>query len=291
MAFRCNVVIHFFDNALKVAVKEESCEECGASQVEVGFKVNTAGSPDVCQGHSHHHSQSRINLCCTSLLCGCWAPCLLTPSYPFSPSLLSLMVSVAGEHHVYISLSLSVSMDVEHHVYFLCPFLWTLSTMFTFSLSLSLHFCGHRAPCLLTFSLCVPSLERTPCQTAKRSTLAAASVILCSNLSWRSTTPSIACPREAVGEVGGVAAEGGGADPEAEGGASPRTRWLSWQHTLFERWEQQDLQGFFPFWSASIIVFGYKLLTLTWPFLYFRPVSYSYSECMSLSFCIYLSSS
>ena len=54
MAFRCNVVIHFFDNALKVAVKEESCEECGASQVEVGFKVNTTESPDVCQGHSHH---------------------------------------------------------------------------------------------------------------------------------------------------------------------------------------------------------------------------------------------
>ena len=129
-------------------------------------------------------------------------------------------------------LSLSISMDVEHHVYFL---------------SFSLHFCGHRAPCLLTFSLCVPSLERTPCQTAKRSTLAAASVILCSNLSWRSIMPSIACPREGVGEVGGVAAEGGGADPEAEGGASPRTRWLSWQHTLFEQWEQQDLQFFFLF--------------------------------------------
>ena len=35
------MVIHFFDNALKVAVKEESCDECGASQVEVEFKVKT----------------------------------------------------------------------------------------------------------------------------------------------------------------------------------------------------------------------------------------------------------
>lgn len=37
--FRCNVVIHFFENALKVTVREEACDECGASQVEVGFKV------------------------------------------------------------------------------------------------------------------------------------------------------------------------------------------------------------------------------------------------------------
>ena len=70
MAFRCNVVIHFFDNALKVAVKEESCEECGASQVEVGFKVNNRVTRCLSGPFSPHHSQSRINLCCTSLLCG-----------------------------------------------------------------------------------------------------------------------------------------------------------------------------------------------------------------------------
>jgi len=40
VVFRCNVVIHFFDNAVKVAVKEETCDECGASEVEVEFKVS-----------------------------------------------------------------------------------------------------------------------------------------------------------------------------------------------------------------------------------------------------------
>ena len=39
-----------------------------------------------------------------------------------------------------------------------------------------------------------------------------------------------------VEEEEGVAEEEEGvADPEAEGGASPRTRWLSWQHTLYEK--------------------------------------------------------
>ena len=57
-------------------------------------------------------------------------PHLHTPSCPFSPSLISLMVSVDLEHHVYLLqlhnpppppppslISLMVSVDLEHHVY------------------------------------------------------------------------------------------------------------------------------------------------------------------------------
>ena len=71
----------------------------------------------------------------------------------------------------------------------------------------------------------------------RRSTPVAVFVTQCSNRSWRNTTPSTACPRGGVvEEEEGVAEEEEGvADPEAEGGASPRTRWLSWQHTLYEK--------------------------------------------------------
>nr|KAG5699160.1 hypothetical protein BaRGS_014459 [Batillaria attramentaria] len=40
---KCNVVIHFFDNALKVAVHQEMCDDCGASKIEVGFKTQGTG--------------------------------------------------------------------------------------------------------------------------------------------------------------------------------------------------------------------------------------------------------
>ena len=61
--------------------------------------------------------------------------------YPFSQSLISLVVSVDVKHHVYLLttsippapfspslISLMVSVDVKHHVYLL----WTLSAMFTY---------------------------------------------------------------------------------------------------------------------------------------------------------------
>lgn len=39
---RCNVVINFFENAHKVSVSEESCDDCGANLLEVDFiKVMT----------------------------------------------------------------------------------------------------------------------------------------------------------------------------------------------------------------------------------------------------------
>lgn len=34
---RCNVVINFFENAHKVSVSEESCDDCGANLLEVDF--------------------------------------------------------------------------------------------------------------------------------------------------------------------------------------------------------------------------------------------------------------
>lgn len=37
---RCSVVIHFFEGASKVGVKEDSCDDCGANNVEVAFKVH-----------------------------------------------------------------------------------------------------------------------------------------------------------------------------------------------------------------------------------------------------------
>ena len=98
------------------------------------------------------------------------------PPPPFSPSLISLMVSVDVKHHVYLHLhtpppppfspsliSLMVSMDVKHHVYLhlhtpspLPPtfspslislmVLWTLSTMFTyFGMTVTTHR-GQRMP-------------------------------------------------------------------------------------------------------------------------------------------------
>ena len=35
--FRCNVVINFFENAYKVSVTEDSCDECGSNLLQVDF--------------------------------------------------------------------------------------------------------------------------------------------------------------------------------------------------------------------------------------------------------------
>ena len=34
---RCNVVINFFENAHKVSVMEDSCEDCGSNLLQVDF--------------------------------------------------------------------------------------------------------------------------------------------------------------------------------------------------------------------------------------------------------------
>ena len=35
--YRCNVVINFFENAHKVSVTEDRCEECGSNLLQVDF--------------------------------------------------------------------------------------------------------------------------------------------------------------------------------------------------------------------------------------------------------------
>ena len=36
------MVIHFFEGATKVSVKEDSCEDCAANLVDVSFKVRNS---------------------------------------------------------------------------------------------------------------------------------------------------------------------------------------------------------------------------------------------------------
>jgi hypothetical protein len=86
----------------------------------------------------------------------------------------------------------------------------------------------------LVFFLCVFffSLENHRFLTAKKNTQAAVSATQSSSLSWKSSMPSTASP---LGEGAGVEGVGAGVVPEAEGGASLRTKWHSWQHTLFEK--------------------------------------------------------
>ena len=37
LLYRCNVVINFFENAHKVSVTEDRCEECGSNLLQVDF--------------------------------------------------------------------------------------------------------------------------------------------------------------------------------------------------------------------------------------------------------------
>ncbi|XP_059150612.1 DNA topoisomerase 3-beta-1-like isoform X1 [Physella acuta] len=49
---KCSVVVHFFDGASRVSVKEDSCEECGANVVEVAFKEGKSPFPAANTEHS-----------------------------------------------------------------------------------------------------------------------------------------------------------------------------------------------------------------------------------------------
>ncbi|KAK3783011.1 hypothetical protein RRG08_015351 [Elysia crispata] len=48
---KCSVVIHFFEGATKVSVKEDSCEDCAANLVDVSFKEGKSPLPE---GMSEH---------------------------------------------------------------------------------------------------------------------------------------------------------------------------------------------------------------------------------------------
>ena len=38
--YRCSVVINFFENASKINIRDDLCNDCGANIVEVGYKVD-----------------------------------------------------------------------------------------------------------------------------------------------------------------------------------------------------------------------------------------------------------
>ena len=95
---------------------------------------------------------------------------------------------------------------------------------------------GQDAPtCVLTCdNVSVTSRARRPYLTVKRNTLAAVSVTLCSDPSWRNTTPSTVYPAEA-GRAEGVVVEEAEAGPGVGVEASQKTRWHSWPRTLCDQ--------------------------------------------------------
>lgn len=46
MFFRCDTIISFFDDAQKISVQEECCEECGSQTVNVEYKQEKTKLPN-----------------------------------------------------------------------------------------------------------------------------------------------------------------------------------------------------------------------------------------------------